>query len=220
MIHYLLYRSHRRSVSIQVMPTGTVRVHAPYLLPKFLIDEFVRKKTPWIEKKITIATKYPLQIRQTITDGDTYYYLGIPHTIHIGRYTHVTIVKNDIHFPRHLLFRGKTELTNWYIHQAKDVISKRVSYFARRMDTSYKSISYSDTTSKWGSCTPDNALQFNWRLVMAPIIVLDYVVVHELAHTKEKNHGKSFWSLVSCEKPAYKQYIKWLKENGNILQGV
>jgi len=203
-----------------VLPTGSVRVHAPYLLPKFFIDEFVRRKTVWIEKKIRLVTKYPLQIKSTITDRDSYYYLGKEYYIHIGAYTHIAIGNNTIQFPHHLLFRGKKELTNWYINEAKNVISKRVVYFAHRMATTYKTISYSDTTSKWGSCTPDNALQFNWRLVMAPVMVIDYVVVHELAHTKEKNHGKGFWTIVAREKPAYKQHIKWLKENTNILQGV
>lgn len=220
MIYYSLHRSQRRSVAIQVLPSGTVRVHAPYLLPKFLIDEFVRRKSPWIEKKIRLFTKYPLQIKSTITDSDLYYYLGQECRIHVGAYTHIAIVKDTIQFPHHLLFRGKKELTNWYINEAKNVISKRVVYFAHRMETTYKKISYSDTTSKWGSCTPDNALQFNWRLVMAPVMVIDYVVVHELAHTKEKNHGKDFWAIVAHEKPAYKQHIKWLKENTNILQGV
>jgi len=120
----------------------------------------------------------------------------------------------------HLLFRGKTELTNWYIQEAKRRITERVDFFSQRMNTTYRRISFSDTSSKWGSCFPDNALQFNWRLVMAPIIVIDYVVVHELAHTTEKNHGPKFWRIVASQKPAYKQHIQWLKENSNKLQMV
>lgn len=216
-VSYTLKRSQRRSVAIQVVATGRVIVKAPYLLPKFVIDRFVQKKASWISKKIAVATKFPLQIKNTITEGDTYYYLGSPYAIHIGNFTHITATKT-IDFPKHLLFRGKIELTNWYIREAKRIITERVEYFASRMHTSYTRISFSDTSSKWGSCTPNNSLQFNWRLVMAPIIVLDYVVVHELAHTKEKNHSAKFWQIVASQKPAYKHHRIWLKENANKLQ--
>lgn len=216
---YTLKRSSRRSIAIQVAPTGTIIVKAPYLLPKFLIDQFIQSKQAWIKKKIAVATKFPLQIKNTIEQGDVYYYLGTPYAITIGNFKELSRTQT-INFPGHLLFRGKTELTNWYIKEAKRVITARTDYFAHLMKTRYKKISFSDTSSKWGSCFPDNSLQFNWRLVMAPIIVLDYVVVHELAHTTEKNHGSKFWRIVAAQKPAYKQHIKWLKENANKLQMV
>ncbi|MFZ2025048.1 MAG: SprT family zinc-dependent metalloprotease [Microgenomates group bacterium] len=209
-------RSQRRSIAIQIEPTGKIFVKAPYLLPKFLVDQFVQKKMPWIKKKIAVATKFPLQIKKTIADGDIYYYLGTPHAIRIGNFQKITCTET-MNFPKHLLFRGKIELTNWYIQEAKRIIDARVIYFSHLMKTTYTRVSFSDTSSKWGSCFPDNSLQFNWRLVMAPIIVLDYVVVHELAHTKEKNHRSNFWKIVANQKPAYKQHIKWLKENANKL---
>jgi len=194
-------------------------VKAPYLLPKFLVDQFIERKKEWIQKKIAVATRFPLQIKNTIEENDVYYYLGAPYTVTIGNCKEITR-DQTLHFPRHLLFRGKIELTNWYIKEAKRVITARADYFSTCMKTTYKKISFSDTSSKWGSCFPDNSLQFNWRLVMAPIIVLDYVVVHELAHTTEKNHGQAFWRIVAAQKPAYKQHIKWLKENANKLQMV
>ena len=217
MISYHLYRSHRRSISVQIAPKGEVIVKAPHLLPKFMIDRFIASKQDWIEKKVAIAKKFPLRIKHTIEDGDEYYYLGNPYKIHVGTYAHIQITR-AINFPKHLLFRGKTELTAWYIKEAKRIITERVDYFCEIMHTTYTRISYSDTSSKWGSCFPDNSLQFNWRLVMAPLLVLDYVVVHELAHTKEHNHGPKFWKIVATHKPAYKQYIKWLKLNANKLQ--
>jgi len=214
---YTLKRSQRQSVAIQIEPTGTIIVKAPYLFPKFLVDRFVQKKMPWIKKKIAVATRFPLSVKQTVADGDIYYYLGAPYAVRTGNFPRIART-TTIDFPSHLLFRGKAELTNWYIQEAKRIINARILYFAKAMGTTYGRISYSDTSSKWGSCFPDNSLQFNWRLVMAPMMVLDYVVVHELAHTKEKNHGKKFWNIVADQKPAYKQHIKWLKENANKLQ--
>lgn len=214
---YTLFRSQRRSVSIQIAPTGVIVVKAPYLLPKFLIDRFVISKQPWIDKKIGIVNTFPLRIKQTVEEGDEYYYLGNPYVVHIGTYATISLSKT-LNFPGHLLFRAKKELTDWYIKEAKRVITARIDYFCGVMKTTYRRVSYSDTSSKWGSCAPDNSLQFNWRLIMAPMLVIDYVVVHELAHTTEKNHGPRFWKIVATYKPAYKQYIKWLKLNSNKLQ--
>ncbi len=215
---YELFRSHRRSILIQIAPTGAVVVKAPTLLPKFLIDQFVESKKEWIEKKVAVTQKFPLKIKHAIEDGDIYYYLGNPYVVTIDLGRQITLDKGKLHYPKHLLFRGKVELTNWYVKEAKRIITERVNFYANAMNTAYKNITYSDTSSKWGSCAPNNALQFNWRLVMAPILVLDYVVVHELSHTKEKNHGPKFWKIVAAYKPAYKQYIKWLKTNSNKLQ--
>ncbi len=73
------------------------------------------------------------------------------------------------------------------------------------------------TKSQWGSCTHDNKLQFSWRLIMTPITVLNYVVIHELAHTTQKNHSRAFWDVVRRHCPSYNRQRKWLKEHGNSL---
>ena len=90
----------------------------------------------------------------------------------------------------------------------------RVDYFSKRMQTTYKHVSVADTKSRWGACTSDNRLQFNWRLIMTPPAVLDSVVVHELAHTIVKNHSKSFWSHVLHVMPGYKAHRAWINHNG------
>lgn len=216
---YILERSNRRSIAIIIRPPNTVLVKAPYLVPPFIIDTFVSKKRSWIEKQLRVAYQYPETLPTTLAEGDRVYVLGTSYAVHIINGGHISLTKT-MNIPNHLLFRWKQELTNWYIGEARRVITKRVEYFAAAMHTSYTRLSFSDTSSKWGSCSPDNALQFNWRLIMAPLIVLDYVVVHELAHTKEKNHGAGFWRLVAAQKPAYKQHIRWLKLNTHTLHGV
>ena len=96
----------------------------------------------------------------------------------------------------------------------KETITKRVSYFARLMGVSYRNITIREQKTRWGSCSSEKNLNFNWKLILAPPEVLDYVVVHELCHLKEMNHSKAFWDEVEKVMPEYETYKLWLKENG------
>ncbi len=104
-----------------------------------------------------------------------------------------------------------------YREQARSIIEQKVAYYARLMDVTYGRIAIRDQKTRWGSCSGEGNLNFNWRLIMAPAGVLDYVVIHELAHRKEMNHSKAFWSVVEQAMPDYKKYRNWLKENGRSL---
>ena len=106
---------------------------------------------------------------------------------------------------------------NVYIRKAKETITKRVSYFARLMGVSYRNITIREQKTRWGSCAANGNLNFNWRLVLAPREVLDYVVIHELAHRREMNHSAAFWRIVEAEMPDYRKYRDWLKKNGSFL---
>ncbi len=121
------------------------------------------------------------------------------------------VSQDKLLFPQGLVFRMEKELYAWYTKQAREKITQRAQQYAKRMHTEYLMVTFSDTKSQWGSCTHENNLQFSWRIIMTPLMVLDYVVIHELAHTKEKNHSWKFWTEVRKMTPAYKQHIKWLK---------
>lgn len=107
----------------------------------------------------------------------------------------------------------QSEIT-MYKKRAKGIISRRVAHYADIMDVTYGQITIRDQKSRWGSCSADGSLNFSWRLILMPIEVMDYVVVHELAHLKELNHSKDFWAEVEAVMPDYKDHRKWLKENG------
>lgn len=145
-------------------------------------------------------------------------YLGKEYILHIGNHTKIALYENRLLFPQVLLFRLEKEITTWYLQQARKVIGNQVTFYAKEMKTTYASLKFSDTTSQWGSCSRDNNLQFSWRLIMAPLLVLNYVVIHELTHTLEKNHSSNFWSKVRFHNPSYKQQIKWLQKYGNSLK--
>lgn len=213
---YKLIRSNRRTMALQILPNATLVVKAPFFLPKSQIDKFVERHMDWIKKKSEVVKQRKTKERG-YKEGEEFLYLGKSYRLKIGSYKEIEFKNGNLLFPNFLLFRIKKELDAWYINQAKKFITEQLNYYAEEMKTEYRGLTFSDTHSKWGSCTHDNRLQFSWRLIMAPILVINYVIIHELAHTFEKNHSRAFWSKVRLYNPSYKQQIKWLKSNGNSL---
>jgi predicted metal-dependent hydrolase len=150
-------------------------------------------------------------------DGEEFLFLGERYKLKIGNFTQIVISGSSLHFPRVVLFRAKKELDNWYRQQALTHITQRAEWYAARMQVKYASLSFADTKSRWGACTHDNRLQFNWRLIMTPHAVLDSVVVHELAHTLEKNHSKEFWFHVRKVMPGYSAHRAWINHHQDEL---
>ncbi len=215
--NYTIVKSARNSVSITILPNGIIKVRAPKLMPNFLIRRFVIQHQEWIEKKLKKQKTLPVLSKKQYVNGETYMFLGNQYHLSIGAHSNIHIGKSELFYPKVLEFRIQKELKTWYQQQAKKIITQRIKENAKQMNVAYSEVYFSDTKSKWGSCTHDNKLQFNWRLVMAPLIVLNYVVIHELAHIEEKNHSDRFWRLVERYTPSYKQHRLWLKRNGSLL---
>jgi hypothetical protein len=106
----------------------------------------------------------------------------------------------------------------WYQKEAKERISDRSIFFRDRLSLHPKGIKITNAKHRWGSCTRSDLLCFSWRIIMAPLPVIDYVLVHELVHIKEKNHSKRFWGYLESILPDYRKRRRWLKENGHLLQ--
>lgn len=106
----------------------------------------------------------------------------------------------------------------WLKAQARTGIESAVRRQAARLGVTYEMVSIRDQRTRWGSCSNQGSLSFNWRLVMAPPAVLDYVVVHELAHRKQQNHSKDFWQVVAQYYPDYKAARAWLRANSSLLR--
>ena len=104
-----------------------------------------------------------------------------------------------------------------YIEIARDIFTRKTEYYARIMGISYNRISIREQKTRWGSCSSKGNLNFNWRLILAPETVLDYVVVHELAHRRQMNHSKAFYDIVAAVLPDYKEARRWLRDNGHTL---
>lgn len=108
-------------------------------------------------------------------------------------------------------------IEKWYIGQAHMIFPVRVMHYLQFTGGEVKAIRIKDQKTRWGSCSSLHNLNFNWRLIMAPGEVLDYVVVHELCHLTHMNHSRDFWNMVEKVMPDYRVYRKWLKDNGNRL---
>jgi len=106
---------------------------------------------------------------------------------------------------------------SYYMESARKIFKRKTAAYARKMDVTYGRITIREQKTCWGSCTSEGNLNFNWRLIFAPEKVLDYVVVHELAHRKEMNHSPAFYAVVASVMPEYKTYEKWLRDNGRTL---
>lgn len=210
-------RVSRKSVAIVIHSSGQVEVKAPKYVPMIFIKQFIKSKSEWIEERQKEVLKRKKPSKQFV-NGEKFLLLGKEYSLKLGPYIHIETNGDELLFPLALAKRGRDAIEKWYIKQAKAVIKPLVEEYSKVMGTSYNAISFSDTKSKWGSCTHDNRLQFNWRLVMTPLLVVRYVVIHELAHTTEKNHSVIFWSKVRKQNPSYKQQVLWLKKHGDTLK--
>ncbi len=105
----------------------------------------------------------------------------------------------------------------WYRDHAAQIIPERVEYFAQELSLEYTRVRISSAKRIWGSCSGQNSLSFSWRLAMAPVEVIDYIVVHELTHTIHKNHGKLFWRRVEKSIPNHRELRQWLRDNEHLM---
>lgn len=111
----------------------------------------------------------------------------------------------------------RAALTKRYIAAAKEYFPKRAAYFQQFTGGTYSRITIRDQKTRWGSCSAKGTLSFNWRLMLAPPAILDYVVVHELCHLTHMNHSAAFWQAVESVYPDYRTARKWLKDHGHEL---
>ena len=147
--------------------------------------------------------------------GEEFLFLGEKYPLIVTKNTTGALVfDNGFYLNEFNHHHAETYFLNWYKKQALEVFTKRVFNYAQQVKVSYTSLSLSSANSKWGSCSEDNKLMFNWRLIMAPLAAIDSVIFHELAHVMEKNHTKKFWRRVTMWFPAYEEQKHWLDLHG------
>jgi predicted metal-dependent hydrolase len=223
-LHYEVMRSRKRkrTISLQVKANGTAIVYAPHRTPVPEIDRFVREKRSWLWKKIRETEEKKKEIRtKKYVNGEIFFFLGQPYPLTIsaaapGR-DRLTFRCGQFVLAEESACQGRELFVDWYRKSAEEYIGGRVDHFSRTLNLVAKGVRISKARCRWGSCSQDNHLHFSWRLIMAPCSVIDYLVVHELAHVQEKNHSVRFWNLVRNTITDYKKQRIWLKDNGHTL---
>jgi predicted metal-dependent hydrolase len=220
---YKIVRSpKRKTLTITVERDRTIIIHAPESATEEAINHVVDSKRQWIYGKLHHEQKYQDRIHppgKEVVNGESAPYLGRDYRIEIAE-----TESGEVEFSRGFKVpvshqsKRRAALKAWYIAQAKEMILPRVSQTARELGVTFKAAKIVDNRYRWGSCTINGTVNFNWRLIKAPIFVIDYVVVHELAHLMENNHTARFWNIVRANSPMMAKAKTWLKEHGQCLE--
>ncbi|MDD5773294.1 MAG: SprT family zinc-dependent metalloprotease [bacterium] len=212
-----LIRSKRRTIALIISNDAALIVRAPMRTTMEFIRDLVFKKRSWIDKKKKqVLENGGLVKKREFTDGEEFLYLGETYKLKIQDCGAVTLT-DYLYFPDKYLSDSRAKMIQWYRGKALEIITERANFYSRITGWKFSSISITRAEKRWGSCGPCGSINFSWKLIMAPVNMIDYVVVHELAHLVEKNHKDRFWSKVKAVMPDYEQREKWFKDNRRIL---
>jgi hypothetical protein len=213
--------SRRRKLTITVERDRSVVVHAPESTSEEKIRAVVESKRQWIYEKTGHIQKYalPHPPGKEMVNGESALYLGRQYQIEMVRDGSEKIrFEQRFLIPAHLSDERRQVLRSWYMDRAKEKILPRARKFAVDLGVAFANARIVDNRYRWGSCTTRDNIRFNWRLIKAPMYVVDYVIIHELAHLLEANHTPRFWNIVRAQSPKMDKAKQWLLENGQILE--
>ncbi len=223
LLTYTIRRSARRkkTVALKVEPKGTLVVLAPADCPTDEIDDIVTRKAEWVMQKLQHLREMPSAAapREFVT-GESVSYLGQQYRLKIdssavgearlvGEWIHVPVPDGSLKEAY-----ARAALIGWFQRQAAKRIRERVEFWRLRVGVSMPSVVIANQKKRWGSCNRHGAIRLNWRLVQAPMRLIDYVVVHELVHILHQNHSREFWQETGRVLPDYKERREELKRLG------
>lgn len=224
---YTVTRSLRRkTVAIRVHPDKTIEILAPALLQEREIASIAAAKKRWINRKINELDNCDLQfLKHRFEERERFLYLGksliLAHKC--GR-TKVTVDDNSliVSLPPGLNGEERSryaqdKLRQFYMKEALVHLRKTTFEAAERYGFKPIYVAIKEYSSRWGCCFYDGRIYFNWRIVMAPVHIIEYVVIHELCHLRVANHSKKFWLLVESILPDWSERRSWLRLNGHAL---
>ena len=201
------------------------------VIPKFYkieqIQALLETKKRWILNKLARFSQSPaLKTERELNDSDTIPYLGRDLEIKINRHhgdfnsvgiesgTEIKVEGNKlIANITNTTYKLNSVIVQWYKKQAAEIIGAKVEKLSTKFRLTYNKLYIRSQRTRWGSCSYNGNLNFNWKLIMAPEPVIDYVVIHELMHLEEMNHAKKFWKLVAEQCPQWREHKKWLREH-------
>ena len=214
-----IVRSKRRTVAIEVTREARLIVRAPLRTSSEDIDRFVEKKRIWILKKQEEAQqRLGRTAPKRFVSGEEFLFLGHSYKLKVIDDGMATLSFDNGFLLSHAHLEDARELfINWYRDQSYDRIGERLKHYSSVTGIHFNKFRITGAKKRWGSCNTKANIFFSWRLIMTPLPVIDYVVVHELVHIEEKSHSKVFWNRVGSILPDYRERRRWLKDNGHLL---
>lgn len=220
-------RSARRKTAAIKVDLDGVSVRVPQDLPAERIQKLIAGKVDWVEKKLDVAEQKRRGIEAqamqsaTLGAGSPILLQGSRRRLELQSASEVSIAETSaqlrVQGPGDLI-RDPDQLRalieQWLYARAVEELQLSINVYKQKVGVSPSQIQIKDYRARWGSCKPDGSIQLNWRLIHAPIYVMDYVVIHELCHLLEMNHSQRFWSEVERIDPQYRMKREWLKDNG------
>ncbi len=203
---------------------GAVSIVVPVALPNKRISQILKDKKKWISNKILLHREaLPVSTKEYVS-GSSFSYIGRNYRLKVnrGHFSPVKLMQGRlvVTVPKgkdqpHMI---RNALVRWYKHHAELKLQEKVARYAPVVGVEPKGMGIKSFKSRWGSCSAKGRIDFNWKIVMAPNRVVDYVVVHELCHIKQHDHSPKFWKAVERVMPDYLDCKEWLKINGASLE--
>jgi len=219
MITPQIIRSNRKTLSLSINENADLVVRAPHFASYDEIQKFISEKSAWIDKKHRLI-KAHLKDNENQHSRSQCLYLGSLYPVKIDNNSIEPISFNGQMFTINNENRETISLLlkSWYKKRFMEVALPRLSYFSNKYNLKVNQVRVKEQKTLWGSCSSKNNINLNYLLIMAPMKVIDYVIVHELVHTIHKNHSAKFWQEVEAIMPNYKDARYWLKKNGYKLR--
>lgn len=211
-------RSKRKTLSLTVLKDGNVIVKAPISMSDKTINKFIEDKQDWIREKLLIVKENKSKF-EDILNLSKFLLFGNRYKVLKSQVKQIeTNEKFEIVIPSKIEDDKVIKtLVAWYKKIAKKILTERLEFIEDRIRLKSSAIKFSDSKGRWGSCNSFGVIHLNWRVVMLPPKIIDYVIVHELCHLKQMNHSKDFWSLVAKFMPGYETQKKVIKEYSFLL---
>jgi hypothetical protein len=182
--------------------------------------KLLRENAAWVVEKTQKFRQYREQApERQFEEGEKFPYLGEPHEVVVEQRPSSSVVDGQFLLAEHHVEQTsiRRALETTYRREARKRFERRADHFAAEMDVEYDEIEIRNQRTRWGSCSTTGTIGLNWRLMMASSDVIDYIIVHELAHIQESNHSDAFWGIVDEQLPNYQQNIQWLDQNSTKL---
>jgi len=218
-IEYTLRRSQRKTASIYIERDGQVSVFVPEDLSDAAIEALLERKRKWIYRNLAEWEDLnATRVQREYVNGEGFMYLGRSYRLKLVDEQETPLLLKDGYFCLRSTNGSAPDadaaFKEFYRQKGKKRIPERVACFQSRMDVEPKAIKILDLKNRWASCSSGGNVNFHWKCMMAPPSVLDYIVVHELAHLIHPNHTEAFWNEVDKVMPDYQDRKEWLRQNG------